>query len=111
MEEQSEPRARGTRGLIAAGAIALVVGGVALIGVALASQRTLPAPVELPEPMSNTTTASPETERPAHADEPFLLSRSRPAQLDIPAIDVHSVVRELGRTSEGALETPQPGPH
>lgn len=30
--------------------------------------------------------------------------------MDIDAIDVHSVVRDVGRTADGALETPAPGP-
>ena len=40
-----------------------------------------------------------------------VLTRSRPVSLEIPSIDVASDVQDLGLTSEGALETPAPGPH
>lgn len=39
------------------------------------------------------------------------MTRSKPATLSIPAIGVRSRIQELGRTSDGALETPAPGPH
>jgi sortase (surface protein transpeptidase) len=39
------------------------------------------------------------------------MGRSKPVSLNIPAIGVHSKIQELGQTSDGALETPLPGPH
>ena len=44
------------------------------------------------------------------AADPLTLPRSRPTTLDIPAIDVHSVVHALGQTDSGGLETPAAGP-
>lgn len=46
------------------------------------------------------------------ADErPLTLQSSVPVTLDIPAIDVHSVVQHLGQEQDGTLETPATGPH
>ena len=39
------------------------------------------------------------------------LPSSKPVTLDIPSIDVHSVVQHLGQAADGALEVPAPGPH
>lgn len=39
------------------------------------------------------------------------LTRSEPVSLDIPAIDVHSRVRQVGLDEDGAIEVPAPGPH
>lgn len=113
MRERSPSRST-RRGLIAtmAGFIFLVC-GVALIGVAIASQETLPEPPRSDHHEAPTTAPAPpppssskEPERAA----PLTLARSKPASLDIPAIDVHSVLRDVGRTADGALETPAPGP-
>lgn len=90
---------------------AFLVCGVTLIGVAMASQRTMPEPLRadtdagpVPAPAAAASTKRSED------TEPSILPRSKPVSLDIPAIDVHSVVRDLGLTTEGALETPAPGP-
>lgn len=89
-------------------------GGVTLISVAVASQRTLhqpPAPGSPPQVLQTTPvipSSSPSTER---KQQPVTLERSIPVSLDIPAIDVRSVVRDVGRTADGALETPAPGPY
>ncbi len=100
----------GFRGPIAtAAAVALLLCGVALIGVAFASQRTLADPVA-PRESASTLTVAREEQRARPMDDHVDLSRSTPVSLDIPAIDVHSVIRDVGRTAEGALETPQPGP-
>lgn len=100
------------RGLTAtmAGFIFLLC-GVALIGAAIASQRTLPPPPRLGHHEESVPAAAPRpTSNEAEPLDAFILPRSKPVSLDIPAIDVHSVVREVGRTPEGALETPAPGP-
>lgn len=101
------------RGLITALAgLAFAVCGVTLIGVAIASQRTPPEP---PPPAHHSvaapTTPEPIQRRVAKKEEPTTLPRSKPVSLDIPAIDVHSVLRDVGRTADGALETPEPGPY
>jgi hypothetical protein len=109
--KNSRTARRSRRGLIATVATAaFLLTGLGLIGIALASQRTLEqppmvSPVEIHTPLA---TASPVQRE--ETVEPFVLTRSKPVALDIPAIDVHSVVRYVGRTAEGALETPAPGP-
>jgi sortase (surface protein transpeptidase) len=42
---------------------------------------------------------------------PLSLAESQPTIIDIPAIEVHSSVIALGRTSDGALAVPQAGPN
>lgn len=53
-----------------------------------------------------TVTAAPATLAPADA----ALPRSTPVTLDIPSIDVHSVVYDVGLNPDGSLEVPAPGP-
>lgn len=113
-----EPSTRSNRrGLIATmGAFVFLVCGLALIGVAIASQRTLP---DSREPLRQEAhEVAPAVAPVAAADsrssgrqKPTTFPSSKPVSLDIPAIDVHSVVRDVGRTAEGALETPAPGPY
>lgn len=101
----------GFRGHIAtAAAVAILLCGLALIGVAFASQRTVPDPVA-PRKTASALTVARQEPRPPPIDDDVDLRHSKPVTLDIPAIDVHSVIRVVGRTAEGALETPQPGPH
>ena len=110
MEDRSETRPKGRGALVAAGSVVLVLCGIVLIGVALASQRSPVQPVvptETPDALSTVV----EEPTPPSRDRTVELAQSKPTTLDIPAIEVHSVVRELGRTPEGTLETPEPGPH
>lgn len=101
----------GFRGRIATGAaVAILLCGVALIGVAFGSQRTVADPVA-PRASATTLTVARQEPRPPPMDDHVDLPRSKPVTLDIPAIDVHSVIRDVGVTAEGTLETPQPGPH
>lgn len=120
----------GRRGGFLAIAVAVVgiVGGLSFIGIALASQEsgaqpsvanegsgstlarvvtsdawlneTLPAilPMPLMGPSSDSDVVGP------------TMARSKPVALDIPAIDVHSDLQDLGLESDGALEVPA-GPH
>ena len=113
-------------------AVVGLVGGLSAIGVALASQRVAPvgppashasgstlAPVIgasgtwltpiLPESASATYSVPDAIPVPSVVGP--VLASSQPVTLDIAAIDVHSVINELGLTSDGALETPAPGPH
>jgi hypothetical protein len=90
-----------------------VAGGLALMGVALASQRIMAQPVK--ESLADPAWASRAEpgEVPTKAEDKakaLVLTSSEPTTLDIPAIAVHSVVRQVGRTPDGALETPVPGP-
>lgn len=48
--------------------------------------------------------------RPSPVATELVLDRSRPVSLHIPAIDVRSVVNDVGQADDGSLETPQPGP-
>jgi hypothetical protein len=105
-------------------ALVFTIAGMSLIGIALASQRQAPQPPQAaganqaigvvngygpwwrttfpairPSEILSTTVVGP------------TLPRSKPVTLDIPSIDVHSTVQYLGRTADGALETPAPGPH
>lgn len=114
---------RSHRGLIATvvGVVSMVV-GASLIGVSIASQeRILQLPTaadgsgagrQIPEGSEEWlrpgTQASTD---PATGVVGPTLPRSKPVSLDIPSIGVHSEVRYLGQTAEGALETPAPGPY
>lgn len=101
---------RSHRGLVAAViAGAFLTGGATLIGVALASQRSIEQPPVAAIPALDPSPAGSGVDM-AEPDRAFVLPRSKPVVLEIPALDVHSVVRDVGRTPEGALETPAPGP-
>jgi hypothetical protein len=118
----------GRSGFIATAAVVvLIVGGLGLIGIAIASQRQAQQPPVAaggPEPAataadsagSGTRTTIPVASRTRSGRGSSevvgpTLSRSTPVSLDIPSIDVSSVVQDLGQTADGALETPAPGPH
>lgn len=116
--------------ILMAAALVLSGLGIGLVGVAVASQRRVPEP---PTTSSAPTVATvrdtwgweaslrpgvavrPPAElssvRPSPVATELLLDRSRPVSLAIPAIDVHSVVNDVGQADDGSLETPQPGPH
>lgn len=44
-------------------------------------------------------------------DDPVVLPSSEPAAIDIPAIEVHSEMQQVGLTAEHTLEVPAPGPY
>ena len=110
MKSGSTPT-NGPRGFIAVvAAAAFLTCGAVLIGVAVASQRSIEhPPVVTAVPGDDASPARSRVEA-MQSDRPFQLSRSKPVALDIPSIGVHSVVRNVGRTPQGALETPAPGP-
>jgi hypothetical protein len=94
----------GRQGLWSLAAITVFsLGGASLIGVGLASQEYPPSP---PPVAPSSISPLPKVE-PANAT----LTRSEPASLDIPAIDVHSSVEQVGLDEDGAIEVPAPGPH
>lgn len=107
-------------------AVVFVTSGLSLIGVSIASQRQASAPhtaIPTPAPSVAMIAAEPESQlsttvpvpRPPHVPPaPALvttLPSSKPVTLDIPSIDVHSVIQHLGQAADGALEVPAPGPH
>jgi hypothetical protein len=99
-------------------AVVCLFGGLGLVGVALAAQRSAPTPVGEPSPgVIGSEQTSPSTAVPPMARapqmrpaRPITLARSKPVSLDIPAIAVHSSLLHLGQQADGSLETPQPGP-
>lgn len=116
--------------ILMAAALVLSGLGIGLVGVAVASQRRVPdPPATAPAPTVATArdmwgweaslrpgaAVRPPTERPSVRPSPvateLVLDRSRPVSLHIPAIDVRSVVNNVGQADDGSLETPQPGPH
>ena len=92
-----------------AAALVLMVSGAALIGSSIASQRRVPEPPPFASsgPPAGSMVGPP---RSMSSEIEATLPRSKPVALDIPSIDVHSDLQELGQTSDGALETPAPGP-
>lgn len=114
MEDGSSRRTGGRGGIVTVAAAVLLLTGTAIVGVAVASQTTLPTVPEVSGagPRVASAAAFPSLpERTSRSATAITLGRSRPVVLDIPAIDVHSVLRSVGRTPEGALETPAPGPY
>ena len=110
-------------------AVVFVLTGLSLVGVAIASQRHAPEPPSHSPFETDDSGAVMDASAfwlgaivppaPVVTQEPLepvpepesTLPRSKPPSLDIPSIGVHSVVRYLGQTADGALETPAPGPY
>jgi hypothetical protein len=84
------PRARAAG---CAGA-ALVLGGLSIIGLAIASQ------VHAPQPRTSA------AGRTSQARQGPSLQRSLPVTVDIPAIDVHSQLLRLGLNPDGTIQVP-----
>jgi hypothetical protein len=124
---------RGRQRLTATVAAAVfVLSGLALIGVAIATQRRAPAapaltvsgvdlpasrPPVTPMPLPGSAADRPTSRRaPNHVTEAAAtvatgqaalpLDRVKPASISIPAIGVRSVVRHLGQAPNGSLEVP-----
>ena len=101
-------------------AIVFAISGVALIGVAIASQQEAAQPAHRASAVAYTVHASGSsldkaislaTSEPGPSDiVGSILPRSKPVVLKIPSIGVDSEIQDLGRTAEGALETPAVGP-
>lgn len=104
-------------------AMVLALAGGTVVGVALAAQQrpvevalvapapTAPAPRPTAAVAGDEASPGPAPTTTPTPPPPLILSPSKPVGLDIPAIDVHSVVAHLGQSENGALEAPAPGPH
>lgn len=108
------------RSLATFAAAVLFVGAIGAIGLAVASQQHAPQPSaqqagSLPRrsaPTESTSVTSGSVPRSTTATSlPATLQPSRPVDLRIPAIGVHSPVRDLGLDPDGELEVPRPGPY
>ena len=120
----SKPSTHGSRiGVVAAAAAAiLVLGGIGLIGVSIASQRDAPQPQaaissgSVGSPIAGRATSPPADVDPVERTPvslrvvgPILLA-SKPVTLVIPSIDVQSSLLHLGLAADGSLEVPSVGP-
>lgn len=89
-------------------AILLAVGGLAAIGIGVASQQVAPMPSQAALHPSPTTTPSPSGQAaPAlHAAPSLVMARSIPVTLSIPAIGVHHRLMQLGQNPDGTVQVP-----
>lgn len=92
-------------------ALAVVLVGAGLIGIAFRAQVSAPEP----QPAGRVHDAGPQATDRAHGvrgeSEPPPLGPSPPVRVVIPAIDVDSPVNPVGLNADGTLGVPQPGPH
>jgi Sortase domain len=89
------PRGRSRTRLAGLGGVALIVGGIGAIGVALLAQQHAPAP---PASAAGTTGSG-------HAKGPAL-RQSPPVSVAIPAIGVRSQLLHLGLNPDGTIQVP-----
>ena len=88
--------------------VVLFLSGAAVVGVALQDQHHAPQPPLTTSPVTVPTKA-PARVTAAKVVGP-VMPASTPLTITIPAIDVHSYLLQLGRTTGGALEVPPEGP-
>lgn len=86
--------------------VALIIGGVGLVGVAIASQREAPQPPVVVAPPATAPTTIQQSDSPSQAKTGPTLPSSKPTSIEIPSIDVRSELQSLGQTADGALEVP-----
>ncbi len=111
-------------------ALAAIVVGAVLIGIAVAAQKSAPTPPASAagtldaapsstaksassRPSAGPTSLAPSSAAPsasASSAEPPL-GPSKPVSISIPAIDVKSAVFAIGKDDDGTLKVPQPGPN
>jgi hypothetical protein len=93
-----QPPPRGTSRVRLTGfaGISLVVGGIAVIGIALLAQQHAPAPAP----------AAAGTVGPAPKVKGPVLHKSAPVSVSIPAIGVRSKLLHLGRNADGSIAVP-----
>ena len=101
----------------------LALSGVSLIGYAATHQQHISQPpltvistTASPKPTSANDVPAPSSRPPGPARAASrvvgpILSASKPVSLAIPAIGVQSSLMEVGRTAQGTLEVPAPGPN
>jgi sortase (surface protein transpeptidase) len=111
------------------GGTALLTAAVITLVVALAAQRSAPQPsasargrIDVTSPVKGEPSApsmpsatspdpGPGSTSPATPAPPPPLTASAPTYVDIPAIDVHSSLTQVGKNPDGTLAVPQPGPN
>lgn len=127
MGGKPQPESFGPVRILGVVALALLVAGGTIVGVAAGSQRHAPqptpqvagrtGPADARPPVAGAafdrnrgpSSAGPRAWR-RHASVGPTLPRSSPVSIDIPAINVSSGLQDLGVTSSGAIQVPQPGP-
>lgn len=92
-------------------AFVLSASGTAAITVAVASDRHVPAPSPAAAEVLEGLVTAGVAALAASDDVDPALAPSDPVTVDIPAIGVRSVVRQVGLTPEHTMEVPAPGPH
>jgi sortase (surface protein transpeptidase) len=120
----------GRQGWLFVAALTAAVCGVVALVFAIGSQQSAPQPpasargtisvAQVTPPDVTPTSTATDTRTPASSNPNGTRARpkpttrslppSPPVTIDIPAIGVHSTVIALGRSSDGALAVPQPGP-
>lgn len=124
---RSLPRGGSRRGFFLAAATAVAAAGLALIGVAVAAQRSAPQPpassarapvVTVPQqiesPSSSVHASSTPPHRSGSTRSPAAqggLGRSTPKSISIPAIGVHATFVQLGLAADGSIEVPSDVTH
>ncbi len=96
--------------MVATGVLAL--GGATAIAAVVTTQHHAPEPAlsAPPSPAAIVRPASPTTPAATATTVGPVLAASIPLAMTIPAIDVQSPLLQLGRTADGAMEVPPPGP-
>ena len=90
--------------------VGCLIGGVALAGIAFASQRQVRAPMTTAGLDSMLLAADVLLVEPGPTPDPVqseVMPRSVPVTLEIPAIDVRSSLQPLGLDDDGSVETPE----
>jgi sortase (surface protein transpeptidase) len=85
--------------------------GAIVIAVAIADQDRAPQPPRSAAGSLEQNASTPVARSSPKPAQELALPSSKPVAIDIPAIDVHSVIQYVGLTPEHTLQVPAPGPH